>query len=179
MNSALDPRPSVATPWWRSLYFQVLAAIFIGGALGHFFPDFAIQLKPLGDAFIKLVKMVIGPVVFLTVACGIAGMSSLGRLGSTTGKALLYFMVVSTFALVVGLVVANLVRPGEGMNVDPSTLDSSAVSGYVGKAEDQTITEFLLAIIPNTFVGALTDGQILPVLFIAVIFGVSVASLGG
>ena len=179
MNSALDPRPFVATPWWRSLYFQVLAAIFIGGALGHFLPDFAIQLKPLGDAFIKLVKMVIGPVVFLTVACGIAGMSSLGRLGSTTGKALLYFMVVSTFALVVGLVVANLVRPGEGMNVDPSTLDSSAVSGYVGKAEDQTITEFLLAIIPNTFVGALTDGQILPVLFIAVVFGVSVASLGG
>jgi aerobic C4-dicarboxylate transport protein len=160
------------------LYAQVLAAIVIGGALGHFAPDLAVQLKPLGDAFIKLVKMVIGPVIFLTVAGGIAGMSSLGRLGSTTGKALLYFMTVSTFALVIGLLVANLVRPGDGMGVDPATLDADAVSSYVGKAEEQSVTAFLLSIIPETFAGALTGGQILPVLFIAVIFGVSVASLG-
>ena len=160
------------------MYAQVLAAIFIGGALGHFAPDLAVQLKPLGDAFIKLVKMVIGPVIFLTVAGGIAGMSSLGRLGSTTGKALLYFMTVSTFALVIGLLVANLVRPGDGMGVDPATLDADAVSSYVGKAEEQSVTAFLLSIIPETFAGALTGGQILPVLFIAVIFGVSVASLG-
>ena len=136
------------------------------------------QLKPLGDAFIKLVKMVIGPVIFLTVAGGIAGMSSLARLGSTTGKAMLYFIVVSTFALVIGLIVANMVRPGDGMGVDPATLDAAAVGGYVGKAEEQSITGFLLSIIPDTFAGALTGGQILPVLFIAVIFGVSVASLG-
>ena len=136
------------------------------------------ELKPLGDAFIKLVKMVIGPVIFLTVAGGIAGMSSLSRLGSTTGKALLYFFVVSSFALVIGLVVANVVEPGRGMDVDPATLDSASVSGYVGKAEEQTIVDFLLSIIPDTFAGALTSGQILPVLFIAIIFGVSVASLG-
>jgi len=150
----------------------------IGAVLGHFFPELAVELKPLGDAFIKLVKMVIGPVIFLTVAGGIAGMSSLSRLGSTTGKALLYFFVVSSFALVIGLVVANVVEPGRGMDVDPATLDSASVSGYVGKAEEQTIVDFLLSIIPDTFAGALTSGQILPVLFIAIIFGVSVASLG-
>lgn len=146
--------------------------------MGHFAPDFAVELKPLGDAFIKLVKMVIGPVIFLTVSSGIAGMSSLGRLGSTTGKAMLYFIAVSTFALVIGLIVANLVQPGAGMNVDPETLDKSAVGAYVGKAEEQTVTGFLLSIIPDTFIGALTGGQIIPVLFIAVIFGVSVASIG-
>ena len=166
------------SPWWRSLYAQVLAAIFVGGALGHFAPELAVQLKPLGDAFIKLVKMVIGPVIFLTVAGGIAGMSALGQLGSTTGKAMLYFITVSTFALVLGLIVANVVQPGVGMNVDPATLDNTAIGTYVGKAEEQTVTGFLLSIIPETFAGALTGGQILPVLFIAVIFGVSVASLG-
>lgn len=167
-----------AARWWRSLYAQVLAAIFFGGVLGHFAPDIAVQLKPLGDAFIKLVKMVIGPVIFLTVAGGIAGMRSLARLGSTTGKAMIYFFIVSTFALVIGLVVANLVRPGAGMNVDPATLDSAAVGNYLGKADEQTITGFVLSIIPDTFAGALTSGQILPVLFIAIVFGVSVASLG-
>jgi len=164
--------------WWRSLYAQVLAAIFIGAALGHFVPHLAVELKPLGDAFIKLVKMVIGPVIFLTVAGGIAGMPSLKRLGSTTGKALLYFFVVSSFALVIGLVVANFVEPGKGMGVDPATLDPAAVSSYVGKAAEQTVVGFLLSIIPDTFAGALTGGQILPVLFIAIIFGISVASLG-
>jgi aerobic C4-dicarboxylate transport protein len=178
MNASSRSLVPARTPWWRSLYAQVLAAIFIGGALGHFAPDLAVELKPLGDAFIKLVKMVIGPVIFLTVAGGIAGMSSLGRLGSTSGKALLYFMTVSTFALVIGLLVANLVRPGDGMGVDPATLDADAVSSYIGKADEQSVTAFLLSIIPETFAGALTGGQILPVLFIAVIFGVSVASLG-
>jgi aerobic C4-dicarboxylate transport protein len=150
----------------------------VGGALGHFAPDLAVALKPLGDAFIKLVKLIIAPVIFLTVAAGIASMSSLTRLGSTTAKAMGYFLVVSTLALVVGLVVANLVRPGEGMGVDPRTLDSAAVSGYVGKAEEQDLVSFLLAIIPDTFVGAFTGGQILPVLFVAILFGVSVAGLG-
>lgn len=178
MSSAPETMTAAPIPWWRSLYAQVLAAIFIGAALGHFVPDLAVELKPLGDAFIKLVKMVIGPVIFLTVAGGIAGMSTLSRLGSTTGKALLYFFVVSSFALVIGLVVANFVEPGKGMGVDPATLDPAAVSGYVGKAEEQTIVAFLLSIIPDTFAGALAGGQILPVLFIAIIFGVSVASLG-
>ena len=178
MSASPQAVAGTATPWWRSLYAQVLAAMLVGGALGHFAPELAVQLKPLGDAFIKLVKMVIGPVIFLTVAGGIAGMSSLARLGSTTGKAMLYFIVVSTFALVIGLLVANVVRPGDGMGVDPATLDAAAVGGYVGKAEEQSITGFLLSIIPDTFAGALTGGQILPVLFIAVIFGVSVASLG-
>jgi aerobic C4-dicarboxylate transport protein len=168
------PRPA----WWKALYAQVLIAIVVGGALGHFAPDFAVALKPLGDAFIKLVKLIIAPVIFLTVAAGIASMSSLARLGSTTAKAMGYFLVVSTLALVVGLVVANVVRPGEGMGVDPRTLDSAAVSGYVGKAEEQDLVSFLLAIIPDTFVGAFTGGQILPVLFVAILFGVSVAGLG-
>ncbi len=168
------PRPA----WWKALYAQVLIAIVVGGALGHFAPDFAVALKPLGDAFIKLVKLIIAPVIFLTVAAGIASMSSMARLGSTTAKAMGYFLVVSTLALVVGLVVANVVRPGEGMGVDPRTLDSAAVSGYVGKVEEQDLVSFLLAIIPDTFVGAFTGGQILPVLFVAVLFGVSVAGLG-
>jgi aerobic C4-dicarboxylate transport protein len=168
------PRPA----WWKALYAQVLIAIVVGGALGHFAPDIAVALKPLGDAFIKLVKLIIAPVIFLTVAAGIASMSSLARLGSTTAKAMGYFLVVSTLALVVGLVVANVVRPGEGMGVDPRTLDSAAVSGYVGKAEEQDLVSFLLAIIPDTFVGAFTGGQILPVLFVAILFGVSVAGLG-
>ena len=168
------PRPA----WWKALYAQVLIAIVVGGALGHFAPDLAVALKPLGDAFIKLVKLIIAPVIFLTVAAGIASMSSLARLGSTTAKAMGYFLVVSTLALVVGLVVANVVRPGEGMGVDPRTLDSAAVSGYVGKVEEQNLVSFLLAIIPDTFVGAFTGGQILPVLIVAVLFGVSVAGLG-
>ena len=170
----VSPRPA----WWKALYAQVLIAIVVGGALGHFAPDFAVALKPLGDAFIKLVKLIIAPVIFLTVAAGIASMSSLARLGSTTAKAMGYFLVVSTLALVVGLVVANVVRPGEGMGVDPRTLDSAAVSGYVGKVEEQNLVSFLLAIIPDTFVGAFTGGQILPVLIVAVLFGVSVAGLG-
>ncbi|NBR18477.1 MAG: C4-dicarboxylate transporter DctA, partial [Gammaproteobacteria bacterium] len=171
MSASPQAIPASPVRWWRSLYAQVLVAIFVGGALGHFAPEIAVQLKPLGDAFIKLVKMVIGPVIFLTVSSGIAGMSSLGRLGSTTAKALLYFIVVSTFALVIGLVVANFVQPGAGMNVDPASLDRAAVGSYVGRAEEQTITGFLLSIIPDTFIGALTSGQIIPVLFIAVIFG--------
>lgn len=167
-----------SAPWWRSLYAQVLLAIVVGAVLGHYLPDFAVQLKPLGDGFIKLVKLVIAPVIFFTVATGIAEAGAGGRLGRTTGKALVYFMVVSTLALVIGLIVANVVQPGAGMGVDPATLDPKAVKDYVGKAEEQTIVAFLLAIIPDTFVGAFTGGQVLPVLFIAVIFGVSVSSLG-
>lgn len=178
MSSVAPDLVAPRSPWWKALYAQVLIAIAVGGALGHFAPEFAVELKPLGDAFIKLVKLIIAPVIFLTVAAGIASMSSLSRLGSTTAKAMGYFLVVSTLALVVGLVVANLVRPGEGMGVDPRTLDPSSVSGYVGKAEEQGLVQFLLAIIPDTFIGAFTGGQIMPVLFVAILFGVSVAGLG-
>lgn len=178
MNATSQPVYVSHPPWWRSLYAQVLVAIAAGGALGHFAPDLAVSLKPLGDAFISLVKMIIAPVIFLTVAGGIAGMASLGRLGSTTAKAMLYFLTVSSLALVIGLVVANVVRPGDGMNVDPATLDSAAVQTYVGRSEEQTIVGFLLGIIPNTFLGALTSGQILSVLFVAILFGLSVSALG-
>lgn len=166
-----------ATPWWRSMYPQVLLAIVAGALLGHYVPEIAVTLKPLGDAFIKLVKLVIGPVIFLTVATGIAQSGAGGRVGRTTGRALAYFITVSTLALVIGLIVANVVQPGAGMGVDPATLDAKAVKDYAGKADEQTIVAFLLAIIPDTFVGAFTGGQVLPVLFVAVVFGLSVASL--
>lgn len=166
-----------ATPWWRSMYPQVLLAIVAGALLGHYVPEIAVTLKPLGDAFIKLVKLVIGPVIFLTVATGIAQSGAGGRVGYTTGRALAYFITVSTLALVIGLIVANVVQPGAGMGVDPATLDAKAVKDYAGKADEQTIVAFLLAIIPDTFVGAFTGGQVLPVLFVAVVFGLSVASL--
>lgn len=166
-----------ATPWWRSMYPQVLLAIVAGALLGHYVPEIAVTLKPLGDAFIKLVKLVIGPVIFLTVATGIAQSGAGGRVGHTTGRALAYFITVSTLALVIGLIVANVVQPGAGMGVDPATLDAKAVKDYAGKADEQTIVAFLLAIIPDTFVGAFTGGQVLPVLFVAVVFGLSVASL--
>lgn len=166
-----------ATPWWQSIYPQVLLAILAGALLGHYLPDVAVTLKPFGDAFIKLVKLVIGPVIFLTVATGIAQSGAGGRIGRTTGRALAYFIAVSTLALVIGLIVANVVQPGAGMGVDPATLDAKAVKDYAGKAEEQTVVAFLLAIIPDTFVGAFTGGQVLPVLFVAVVFGLSVASL--
>lgn len=169
---------SKTTRIWQSTYAQVVVAISIGALLGHFAPDYAVSLKPLGDAFIKLVKLVIAPVIFLTVASGLADAGSRGRLGPTAGKALAYFAVVSSFALIIGLVIANVVRPGDGMGVDPSTLDPQAVKDFVGKAEAQTVVAFLLAIIPDSFVGAFTSGQVLPVLFVAVIFGLAVGSLG-
>ena len=168
---------SNATPWWQSMYPQVLLAILAGALLGHYLPEVAVTLKPFGDAFIKLVKLVIGPVIFLTVATGIAQSGAGGRIGRTTGRALVYFIAVSTLALVIGLIVANVVQPGAGMGVDPATLDAKAVKDYAGKAEEQTVVAFLLAIIPDTFVGAFTGGQVLPVLFVAVVFGLSVASL--
>jgi len=162
----------------HSIYLQVLGAILVGAAIGHFYPAFGESLKPLGDAFIKLVKMIIAPVIFLTVATGIAHLSDMRRVGSLAGKAMAYFIVVSSFALVLGLLVGNVVRPGAGMNVDPATLDTSAVADYVSKAHDQTIIGFLLNVIPKTFVGAFAEGEILQVLFIAILFGIALAGAG-
>lgn len=165
-------------PFYKLLYVQVLAAIIAGILLGHFYPEIGAQLKPLGDAFIKLVKMIIAPVIFLTVATGIAGMSDMKKVGRVAGKAMLYFFTFSTLALIVGLVVANVVQPGAGMHIDPATLDAAAVATYTEKAHDSSITGFLMNIIPTTIVGAFADGDILQVLFFSILFGISLALVG-
>ena len=165
-------------PFYRSLYFQVLVAIALGVLVGWLFPAFGTSLKPLGDAFIRLVKMIITPVIFLTVATGIAGMADLKAFGRVGAKAMAYFLTFSTLALAVGLVVANVVRPGDGLNVDPASLNQNAVATYVDKAHDQSVTGFLLEIIPDTFFSAFTSGQILQVLFVSILFGIALALLG-
>ncbi|NNM76695.1 dicarboxylate/amino acid:cation symporter [Sphingomonas sp. ID1715] len=165
-------------PLWRQLYVQVLVAIVAGALVGHFWPGIGVALKPLGDAFIKIVKMLIAPVIFLTIATGIGRMRNLGTVGSVAAKAFAYFLLVSTFALVWGLVVANLVRPGAGMAIDPATLDAGAVSDYAAKSHELTLTGFLLDIVPETFAGALTGGNILQVLFVAIPFGIALALIG-
>ena len=164
--------------WWQHLYVQVLAAITLGAALGHFYPDIGVALKPLGDGFIRLVKMVIAPVIFLSVVSGIAGMRDMGGVGRVAAKAFAYFLTVSTGALVLGLIVANVVRPGVGLNIDPATLDPTAVADYVHKAHDTSIVGFLTDIIPTTLVSALTDGSILQTLFVAILFGVALSLVG-
>ncbi len=165
-------------PFWKTLYFQVLVAIALGILTGWLFPDFGRSLKPVGDGFIKLVKMIITPVIFLTVVTGIAGMADLRAFGRVGAKAMAYFLTFSTLALAVGLIVGNLVRPGAGLNIDPATLDQGAVSSYVSKAEEQTVTDFILRIIPDTAISAFTSGEILQVLFIAILFGVALALVG-
>ena len=140
--------------WYQVLYVQVLIAIAAAIAVGHFWPHTAIDMKPLGDAFIKLVKMVITLVIFCTVVSGIAGMNDMKKVGRVGGKALLYFEVVSTVALGIGLVIANVVRPGAGFNANPATLNAKEVAAYAGKAQEQSIADFLLNVIPNTVVDA-------------------------
>ncbi len=170
--------PEGRQPFYKHLYVQVLAAIIAGILLGHFYPEIGAQLKPLGDAFIKLVKMIIAPVIFLTVATGIAGLSDMKKVGRVAGKAMLYFFTFSTLALIVGLVVANVVQPGAGMHIDPATLDAAAVATYTEKAHDSSIVGFLMNIIPTTIVGAFADGDILQVLFFSILFGISLALVG-
>ena len=161
------------------LYFWVLLAIVTGGTIGYVSPETGVALKPLGDGFIALVKMLIGPIIFCTVVLGIAGAGDMKKVGRVGGKALLYFEVVSTFALVIGLVVANLVRPGEGFNADPATLDSRAVADYAQVAASQSTVEFLLHVIPRTFFDAFTgSGDLLQVLFVAVLFGYAMTHMG-
>jgi aerobic C4-dicarboxylate transport protein len=166
------------TPLYAQLYVQVLVAIVAGGLIGHFAPETGVALKPLGDAFIKLVKMIIAPVIFLTIVTGIAGMRDLGSVGRVAGKAFAYFLFFSTVALIIGLIVANVVQPGAGMNIDPATLDTVAVNDYAKKAKDQTITAFLTGIIPDTVAGAFVSGNLLQVLFIAISFGIALAMVG-
>jgi aerobic C4-dicarboxylate transport protein len=166
------------TPLYRSLYFQVLVAIAIGVALGYFWPDTGAQMKPLGDGFIKLIKMIIAPVIFCTVVTGIAGMENMKAVGKTGVLALIYFEVVSTLALVIGLVIVNIVRPGAGMNVDVATLDAREVETYARAAEQQSITDFLLNVIPTTIFDAFTKGDILQVLLFSLLFGFALHAVG-
>jgi len=163
----------------RHLYFWVLLAILVGGTIGYVSPETGIKLKPLGDGFIALVKMLIAPIIFCTVVLGIAGAGSMKKVGRVGGKALLYFEVVSTFALVIGLIVANVIRPGAGFNADPASLDAKAVADYAKVAANQSTVDFILHIIPRTFFDAFTgSGDLLQVLFVAVLFGYAMTHLG-
>ena len=170
--------PVVPKRWYAQLYFQVLTAIVAGVLLGHFAPQTGEAMKPIGDAFIKAVKMVIAPVIFLTIVTGIAGMRDLGSVGRVAGKAFAYFLFFSTLALVIGMVVANVVRPGAGLNIDPASLDTSKIAEYAEKAQETTLTGFLTSIIPDTFLSAMTQGNILQVLFISILFGIALALIG-
>ena len=167
------------TAIWRSLYFQVLVAIALGVALGVLWPELAQKLKPLGDGFIKLIRLLIAPLIFCTVVSGIAGMAKLRDVGKAGGLALLYFEVLSTIALVIGLVVVNLVRPGVGINADPATLDTNSISQYVAPQAMPGVTEFILNVIPATFFGAFASGEVLQVLLLAVLFGFALHAMGG
>ncbi len=163
---------------YKSLYFQVLVAIVIGITLGVMAPELGAAMKPLGDGFIKLIKMIIAPVIFCTVVMGIAGMEDMKSVGKTGGYALLYFEIVSTLALVIGLVVINLVQPGVGMNIDPGTLDAGSVATYATAGENQSTVEFLLNVIPTTVVDAFARGEILQVLLFALLFGFALHAMG-
>lgn len=173
-----DASPPAPRPWYAHLYLQVLIAIAAGVTLGHFWPATGEAMKPIGDGFIKLVKMIIAPVIFLTIVTGIAGMRDLRAVGRVAGKAFAYFFTFSTFALIVGLIVANTVRPGAGLHIDPATLDASKVADYAAKAHETSVTGFLMAIIPDSFLSALTEGNILQTLFVAILFGIGLATIG-
>jgi aerobic C4-dicarboxylate transport protein len=157
---------------------MVLLAILAGGAVGHIWPEFGESLKPLGDGFIKLVKMIIAPVIFLTIATGIAGMRDLGKVGRVAGKAFAYFFFFSTLALIIGLIIGNVIQPGRGLNIDPATLNAGAVAQYTTAAHETTIVGFLMSIIPTTLVSAFSEGNILQTLFVAILFGLAMAMVG-
>ncbi|RDK05444.1 dicarboxylate/amino acid:cation symporter [Cupriavidus lacunae] len=168
-----------AKPFYRSLYFQVITAIVLGVILGHFYPQAGEAMKPLGDGFIKLIKMIIAPIIFCTVVVGIAGMEDMKKVGKTGGLALLYFEVVSSIALLVGLLFINIIKPGAGMNVDASTLDTKGIAAYTEPGKMQGTVDFLLHVIPNTVVDAFAKGEILQVLLFAVMFGFALHRFGG
>jgi aerobic C4-dicarboxylate transport protein len=174
MPTTLSP----AIPLYKNLYLQVLIAIGIGVLLGHFFPETGAAMKPLGDVFIKLIKMLIAPVIFCTVVMGIAGMESMKAVGKTGALALVYFEVVSTLALIVGLVIVNVVQPGVGMNIDVASLDASAVESYAKAAEQQGVIDFVLDVVPTTLLSAFTEGDVLQVLLVALLFGFALHAAG-
>lgn len=162
----------------KNLYVQVLIAMALGIVLGHFYPDIAASMKPFGDGFVKLIKMTIGLIIFFTVVSGIAGMQSFGKLGKIGGTALLYFEIVSTLALLIGLVIANIIQPGASFNVSADQLDASQIKQYVAAAHDSGLAEFFLNIIPKTLIGAFTGDSILQVVFVSVIMGLALGKLG-
>ena len=163
----------------KSLYAQVLVAVVIGAAIGFVYPETGAALKPLGDGFIKLIKMMIGPIIFCTVVLGISGMEDMKKVGRTGGLALVYFEVVSTIALVIGLAIVNLVRPGAGVDADPATLDAEAVRQYASAAGPQGFVDHVLHVIPSTITSAFADGEVLQVLLISVLFGFALHAVGG
>jgi len=163
---------------FKSLYFQVIIAIIIGILLGHFYPSFAVELKPLGDGFIKLIKMMIAPIIFCTIVTGIAGMQNTKKVGRVGLKAILYFEVVTTIALIIGLVVINVLKPGVGMNIDPSSLDTKSVENFITESKSQSVGDFLLHIIPENIVNALSTSNILQVLFFSVLLGFALSKIG-
>jgi aerobic C4-dicarboxylate transport protein len=165
-------------PLYTHLYFQVLTAIILGVLLGHFYPQLGEQMKPLGDGFIKLIKMLIAPIIFCTVVHGIASMEDMKKVGRVGLKALIYFEVVTTLALIVGLLVINILQPGSGMNVDAGAIDTKSIQIYTTKAGQESTVDFLLRIIPNTVVGAFAEGEILQVLFFAILFAFALFMLG-
>ncbi|MGV1947631.1 MULTISPECIES: C4-dicarboxylate transporter DctA [unclassified Agrobacterium] len=182
-SSATNPSPTKASARstfgiFGQLWFQVLAGTILGILLGHFAPGIAIAMKPFGDAFIKMIRMMIGPIIFVTVVHGIAGMNDMKSVGRVALKSIIYFEVVTTIALVFGLVAVNLWKPGAGMNIDPATLDASSIKSYVATAHDQSMTAYFMGIIPDSFVSAFTQGHVLQVLFISVLFGIALASIG-
>ena len=171
--------PSVkSTPWYRVLYIQVLIAVAIGICVGHFFPDFGQKLKPFGDGFIKLVKMIIAPIIFCTVVHGIASMGDFKKLGRLGFKTLVYFEVVSTIALLIGLVVVNVWQPGNGLHINPASLDPKIAAGYAEKGQSQTVVDFLLNIIPKSFFDAFASGDILQVLLVSILSAFAISALG-
>jgi aerobic C4-dicarboxylate transport protein len=176
-NSAPGPRKR-KVPFYRLLWVQVLVAMALAVILGYVDPARAITMKPLGDAFIRMITMIITLIIFCTVVTGIAGMENLKKVGRVGGMALLYFEVVSTIALLIGLVVGNLVRPGSGFNVNVSMLDAKSVADYAGQAKAQSVTDFLMHIIPTTVVDAFAKGDILEVVFVALLFGFALSAAG-
>jgi aerobic C4-dicarboxylate transport protein len=170
---------TVKKPLYKSLYVQVLFAVALGVLLGNYYPDVGTDMKPLGDAFIKLIKMMIAPIIFCTVVIGIAGMEDMKKVGRTGGLALLYFEVVSTLALVVGLVIVNFVQPGTGMHVDASTIDTKSIAAYTGPGKMDGAVDFFMHMIPNTVVDAFAKGEILQVLVFAILFGFALHKFGG
>jgi aerobic C4-dicarboxylate transport protein len=177
-HSTMMPTPATRLPWYRILYVQVLLAVAAGILAGFFWPEFGKAVKPLGDGFIKLVKMIIAPIIFCTVVHGIASMGDLKRLGRVGIKTLFYFEVVSTLALVIGLVVVNVLKPGAGFNIDPTTLDPGIAKSYADKAHALSTTDFLLNIIPRTFFDAFVSGDLLQVLFIAILVAFAISAMG-
>ena len=167
-----------AQPWYLQLWFQVLVAMAIGIALGHLYPDLGARMQPLGDAFIKAIRVLIAPIIFCTVVHGISSMANMAKVGRVALKALIYFEVLTTIALIIGLVAVNLFKPGVGMNVDLSHVDTSSVAGYIEQTHKQGTEQFLLNIIPNTFVGAFSEGNVLQVLYISVLCGFALSWMG-